>query len=192
MSEDSHFDHEIIITPPLTWRECRATPATDDAELRIDERVEDGDNGQTRILTAPAIVAKKFAHGPQLSFAIQAIIDAHPGHEFAGYIEEWVEIGYRTLPRRHMVQDRQVVTVEAVWPDEQYRPAPKRMHADELAALLRDMADRVPAGDSFEGRISYEIGDVAAHEFDVEGMYRIGNRMGQGGMRVIRGDEPTA
>jgi len=183
---DGHFDNEITITPPLTWRECRATPATDDAELRIDERIEDGDNGQTRVLTGVAIVAKKFAHGFQLPASIQAIIDAHPGHEFAGHIEEWLEVGYRELPRRHVVQDRQVVIVEAMWPREH---KPKRMHADDLAAVLADMAARVPTGDSFDGTITYEVADGPAHEFDVEGAYRIGNTMGQGGMRIIRGEE---
>jgi hypothetical protein len=186
---DSHFDNEITITPPLTWRECRVTPGTDDAELRIDERIEDGDNGQIRVLTGVAIVAKKFAHGFHLPNSIQAIIDAHPGHKFTGHIEEWLEVGYRELPRRHVVQDRQVVTVEAMWPRE-YKP--KRMHADNLAALLTDVAARIPAGDSFGGYINYEVADGPAHEFDVEGAYRIGNTMGQGGMRVIRGEEPTS
>lgn len=191
---DSHFDEEITITPPLTWCECRATPGTNDAELRIDERVEDGDDGQTRALTGVAIVAKKFAHGPQLPASIQAIIDAHPGHEFSGYIEEWVNLGYRMLPRRHMVQDRTVVTVDAVWPDEQPKSLPLRMTADQVAAVLADMSERVGRGDSFDGSISYytdyEREESDGFDFDVTAAYRVGNTMSQGGMRIIRGEEP--
>lgn len=119
MSESSHFDGEITITPPLTWNECRVTPGTDDAEVRSHEEITDGEFGQTRVLTGVAIVAKKFAHGHCLPASIQAIIDAHPKHEFSGHIEEWVELGYRILPRRHVVRGRQVVAVEAAWPDEQ-------------------------------------------------------------------------
>lgn len=116
MGDNSSFDNEITITPPLTWRECRATPGTDDAGLRIDEHVEDCDAGQTRTLTASAIVAKDFAYGPQLPSSIQAIIDAHPDHEFSGYIEEWVELGYRMLPRQYLMRGRRVVCVAAEWP----------------------------------------------------------------------------
>ncbi len=134
MSEDSTFDEEITITPPLTWNECRVTPGTDDAEVRIDERVVDGDAGQTRILTGVAIVAKKFAHGPSLAGSIQAIIDAHPEHEFGGHIEEWVEVGYRDLPRRYAVQDRRVVTVTAAWPDGQPQDGPA---SDQFTAVGR-------------------------------------------------------
>lgn len=195
MPEDSTFDGEITITPPLTWSECRVTPGTDDAELRIDEQVVDGDAGQTRTLTGVAIVAKKFAHGPQLPSAIQAIIDAHPKHEFSGYIEEWVELGYRELPRRHVVKDRQVVTVTAIWPGEEpQQRRPKQMTPEQVSALLLDMSVRVGQGDSFDGSISYYL-DYENNEpgivFDVTAVYRVGNLMGQGGMRIIEGDAPT-
>lgn len=130
MSE-SHFDGEITITPPLTWNECRTTPGTDDAEVRAHEEITDGEFGQTRVLTGVAIVAKKFAHGHCLPASIQAIIDAHPTHAFSGYIEEWLELGYRELPRRYVVRDRQVVTVEAVWVAEDKRDAEiSRLKAD--------------------------------------------------------------
>jgi hypothetical protein len=63
------------------------------------------------------------------------------------------------------------------------------MGQEALAALLADMAARVRAGDSFEGSIEYlapldeEVppGTYAL----VRGSYRIGNSMGQGGVRLI-------
>lgn len=128
MSDRSHFDGEITITPPLTWNECRITPATDDAQVRIHEELTDGEFGQTRVLTGVAITAKDFAYGPQLPSAIQSVIDAHPAHEFSGHIEEWVDLGYRELPRRYVVQDRRVVTVAAAWPDS--APTQASMSAD--------------------------------------------------------------
>lgn len=193
MSEDSTFDGEITITPPLTWNECRVTPGTDDAELRIDEQVTDSDAGQTRTLTGVAIVAKKFAHGPCLPGSIQAIIDAHPKHEFFGYIEEWMQLGYRELPRRHAVQGRQVMTVAAVWPDEAPQTRrPARMKPEALAGVLADMSNRVGQGDSFDGNITYESDyEGGTPELLVTAAYRVGNRMGQGGMRIIEGDGPT-
>jgi hypothetical protein len=70
------------------------------------------------------------------------------------------------------------------------------MTQDELVWVLRDMAERVEQGDSFEGSITYEIpleadGD-RYKEVGPEGTYalvrasyRIGNTMGQGGVRLI-------
>ncbi|WP_037573553.1 hypothetical protein [Phaeacidiphilus oryzae] len=57
----------------------------------------------------------------------------------------------------------------------------------DLLALLDDIRARVAAGDSFEGWLHYLIPDNpdAAHPFDVAAAYRIGNRDGQGGMRLI-------
>ena len=191
MSDNSRFDGEIIIIPSLTWTACRTTPGTDDAEVSIHEEVQDGEFGQTRVLTGVAIVAKKFAFGPQLAASIQAIIDAHPEHMFSGYIEEWVELGYRELPRRYIVQDRQVVTVMAEWPGEQpARRQPKRMGPEQLAAVLLDMSVRVEQGDSYDGSISYKT-DYEGGEpgFGVVAAYRVGNLMGQGSMRIIEGGE---
>lgn len=75
-----------------------------------------------------------------------------------------------------------------MWPDEEpQRQRPQRMHADDLAAVLTDMAARIPVGDSFGGTITYEVADGARHEFDVTAHYRVGNSMGQGGTRIIEG-----
>jgi hypothetical protein len=57
----------------------------------------------------------------------------------------------------------------------------------DLAATLRDMATRVEAGDSFEGRIAYSCMEdgCGEDEFEVDAAWRVGNLDGQGGMQVI-------
>jgi len=72
---------------------------------------------------------------------------------------------------------------------------PVGMDRHELAALLRDMADRAEVGDSYEGNIEYHWPDeemagrdgwpAVDADFWVHGVYRVGNLQGQGGMRVI-------
>jgi hypothetical protein len=74
---------------------------------------------------------------------------------------------------------------------------PEGMDRQELAAVLREMADLVEAGDSFEGNIEYLMPDDISDgppppgwpssdaEFWVTATYRIGNLQGQGGMRMI-------
>lgn len=56
-----------------------------------------------------------------------------------------------------------------------------------VAALLRNMADLVEAGDSFEGSIEYGLPDVPGDpdEVMVRASFRIGNSMGQGGVRIV-------
>jgi hypothetical protein len=68
-----------------------------------------------------------------------------------------------------------------------------------VAAVLREMAACVEAGDSFEGSIEYLLPDVPDHVMrgepkpddyeEVEVLmrcaYRVGNSMGQGGMRIF-------
>lgn len=60
---------------------------------------------------------------------------------------------------------------------------------DELVAVLLDMAERVRTGDSFEGSIEYlmpTVEDVPEDTYAlVRASYRIGNRDGQGGLRLI-------
>ena len=69
----------------------------------------------------------------------------------------------------------------------------------DVAATLREMADLVEAGDSFEGSIEYTLPDVPDWAMDGEPepegyehpqvlmrcSYRIGNSMGQGGVRIF-------
>jgi hypothetical protein len=59
------------------------------------------------------------------------------------------------------------------------------MDRDELVALLDDIRNRVAAGDSLEGHIQYLLGGSLERPFQVAGLYRIGNRDGQGGARLI-------
>jgi hypothetical protein len=64
-----------------------------------------------------------------------------------------------------------------------------------LASVLRGMADLVESGDSFEGSIEYliptsedtlppPVSDDEQPEVMVRAIFRIGNRDGQGGMRI--------
>ena len=69
----------------------------------------------------------------------------------------------------------------------------------EVAALLRDMSERVALGDSFEGSIEYSMPDVPEWaqrgepkpdgwrdpDVLVRAVYRIGNTQGQGGVRIV-------
>jgi hypothetical protein len=73
-------------------------------------------------------------------------------------------------------------------PVTQMRRVPVNMTQDELATVLEDIVTRVQTGDSFEGNITYAIpedGLAAPGSFDVMASYRVGNRQGQGGMRMI-------
>jgi hypothetical protein len=56
-----------------------------------------------------------------------------------------------------------------------------------VAAILRDMADHVQAHDSLEGSIEYSMPDSSAGDVEVmvRASYRIGNSMGQGGVRIV-------
>jgi hypothetical protein len=64
---------------------------------------------------------------------------------------------------------------------------PIPMNSEMLAAVLREMAALVEAGDSFEGSIEYLMpapGDPECYAM-VKASYRIGNTLGQGGVRII-------
>lgn len=66
--------------------------------------------------------------------------------------------------------------------------APVNMSHEDLLAVLDDIRSRVAQGDSFEGHIEWllpEDDDAPARSFDVQASYRVGNTMGQGGMRMI-------
>lgn len=61
---------------------------------------------------------------------------------------------------------------------------PVVMGCDALAGVLGDMAARVLALDSFDGHLEYHPTTVHG-QWEVAGAYRVGNREGQGGMRII-------
>lgn len=68
------------------------------------------------------------------------------------------------------------------------RLTPVNMGVEELVKILDDMRERITHGDSFEGSIEYLMpadDDAPAQSFDVQATYRIGNTMGQGGVRMI-------
>lgn len=54
---------------------------------------------------------------------------------------------------------------------------------EELANHLAAMAEDVRSGDSFEGSIEYEC--LGKDGYRVKSHHRIGNRQGQGGIRII-------
>jgi hypothetical protein len=61
------------------------------------------------------------------------------------------------------------------------------MKTEQLVATLREMADKIAAGDSSVGNISYTFptDEMPQDDYDVKGAYRIGNSYGQGGLRII-------
>lgn len=64
---------------------------------------------------------------------------------------------------------------------------PEPLTKDELIQVLEDILHLVKIDDSFEGNIEYLMPDVDSPEgtdFLVRGVYRIGNSMGQGGVRM--------
>lgn len=69
------------------------------------------------------------------------------------------------------------------------RPVP--MSKRQLLEVLDDIRARVADDDSWEGYLRYSVpeerGDGVA--FDVQAGYRVGNSMGQGGFRLIAGEE---
>lgn len=67
---------------------------------------------------------------------------------------------------------------------------PKLLTPEQLASVLLDIAGRVLTGDSFEGSLEYSALDERCTEkqFAVTGCYRTGNSEGQGGCRIIEGD----
>jgi len=207
MGYSNHFTGAITITPPLTRKQIRDAHHENFKDIRfriVEQHVEseDGDTVTVRT-TADAIIPLDMDYsGYNLMDEIQAIVDQFGEHEFAGFIEARWESGFGEPPSRFIVQDGRVVQIDAqyrwpgIWPDETdapSSPAPRRMTAEQVAATLADMSERVGRGDSFDGSISYytdyEREQPDGFDFDVTAAYRVGNSMGQGGMRVIRGEE---
>lgn len=125
MSYESHWSGEIRITPPLTWAEIKRTPGAQDVTLRMDERTEDTPTGQVRTVTAAAItpISGSAYNGYAVEEELQAIIDAHPSHQFSGAIvARTVDPGggtFRFTVTPSAMTDQKVVRQEArlSWPD---------------------------------------------------------------------------
>jgi hypothetical protein len=122
---ESHWTGEVRIEPPLTWAEIknsRQSPGFQDLKLRLDEQVEDTETGQVRTVTAVAVETLAADRGAYNGYAIeeelQAVVDAHPSHEFTGAIEAR-PLDPGGTPWRYVIRDRRVVRQEPrlVWPD---------------------------------------------------------------------------
>lgn len=73
-------------------------------------------------------------------------------------------------------------------PSGEQRLVPLNMSQEDLLAILTDITRRIAEGDSYEGSFQYllpEDENAPPRSFDVQASYRIGNTMGQGGMRMI-------
>jgi hypothetical protein len=110
MGYESHFTGHITITPPLTWAEIKRGPGLQDVRLELDEKVTENESGQTRIITAVAVLPLTGGafNGYDIAEELQALVDAHRAHEFTG------EIAARPLdpggePWRWIIRDRRVV-----------------------------------------------------------------------------------
>lgn len=140
MSADNHWSGRVAITPPLTWRECRLSPAVEDVCLDIHE--EDGPDG--KILTAVAVLPARPSNqwGGHTGDELRSLINAHPGHEFTGSLRvDWDPVygDDQVLAERWSVDGRSVVHEEGrlVWAGEadRWRSAFEALHA----RLLRDL-----------------------------------------------------
>lgn len=60
----------------------------------------------------------------------------------------------------------------------------------DLLDELKRMIDHIESDDSFAGTLTYQVAD--SENFNVEGFYRVGNSMGQGGAVVIEREQPTS
>jgi hypothetical protein len=126
LSYDTSVDGQFTITPPLTWAEIRTSPAPTkqdgnfDVSLDVTEETVDTDDGQTIRKTAAALIPGWVGRGTfyHLVEHVQAVIDAHPGHQFTGYFEcDGEDTGDLW---RVVIRDGKAIRVEPriVWPDE--------------------------------------------------------------------------
>jgi hypothetical protein len=66
---------------------------------------------------------------------------------------------------------------------------------EALLAVLDEIRSGVASGDTLEGSIQFTLNcdePPAAHPYDAQAAYRVGNLQGQGGMRLIGHASPTA
>jgi hypothetical protein len=68
---------------------------------------------------------------------------------------------------------------------------PQHMSREQLLATLDDIRGGVECGDTLEGSLQFTLNyddPAAEHPYDTQAAYRVGNLMGQGGMRLIGHD----
>lgn len=101
------------------------------------------------------------------------------------------------IPAAFLASALSVILDQAVLPLPKDRweghPHPVTMTHAQLCGILEDVSRRVQSGDSLEGSVSWAIPEdeaAPAGSFDVLASYRVGNREGQGGMRMIRREDP--
>lgn len=109
---DSHFIGRFTISPPLTWGEIRSvrSPGLQDLRLELDEVVTETATGQTKVVTGIAVVpiTRSPYNGIAIEEELQALLDAHPSHEFLGEIAARPE-DPSGEPWRYIVRDRRAV-----------------------------------------------------------------------------------
>ena len=75
---------------------------------------------------------------------------------------------------------------------------PVPVSKQELLDVLDDIRARVEAGDSYEGSLEYlmpfdeDMNVFEGADFVLRAGYRIGNRQGQGGFRMVGSMEPVS
>lgn len=125
MGYESHWSGEIRITPPLTWADIKRGPGLQDVTLRLDETVEETPTGQVRTVTANAItpISGGAYNGYDIETEIQAVVNAHPDHQFSGAIvgrpvdSDGTTFRY-TVTKSALTNQRVVREVpRIVWPD---------------------------------------------------------------------------
>jgi hypothetical protein len=90
----------------------------------------------------------------------------------------------RTLPQHFAVEEIEPLPEPTPEPA---APGSVGMSVEQFLEVLDDVRARVAAGDSFEGHIEYLMPENPADgvAFDVRARYRVGNSMGQGGVRFV-------
>lgn len=117
MGADNTWSGRVAITPPLTWHKVKLSPAVEDVKFKLHEQ--DGALGP--VVTAVAIVPARADNswGGHVGQELQALIDAHPGHEFTGHLQvDWDNVyDSDLLAERWTVGGRSVVHVEGrlIW-----------------------------------------------------------------------------
>jgi hypothetical protein len=107
---------------------------------------------------------------------------------------EFVKGGLFFLARRAAARrkHREAVTTQAredvgVFESSGVAPQGKRLSKGQFIVILHELIESVEADDSMEGSLAYQWGEEAG-TYRVQAALRVGNSMGQGGMRLLRAD----
>lgn len=128
----SDWDGEITITPPIPWKDIKdsvwlpgsvknysAGYANRDICFRINSEFVETEDGTLTRKEAVAVEVAYPDHGKNYHVVenLQDILDAHPGHQFTGYLEAVGEDGERW--RVVITSKRAALSIapEVVWPE---------------------------------------------------------------------------